>query len=363
VDQSERPYEFDVALSFAGEDRLYVHEVARHLRANDIRVFYDDFFTTELWGQDLYSYLDTVYRERSRFTVVFISQSYVAKPWPSHERQSAQARALNDLGPYLLPVRFDDSVLPGLRPTVSYIEASRVTPEQLAALIINKLKDATGIVPPAPSVIGVPRTVEEQRQLLSQRPRSWEYLFYASVLLMRRADIEEKWRDYEMRYARRTGKYLDDRAAWEYTKSARGILSGILGEFDCVLTLDAQRAAFGTRYESGSPEKIEHLATRFIDVYQELLDWAQDLRGTSVSSRLIDTLELTARLADGPIRQMREFVDTLVAQAEKLPELEDRGEPVTITMTLKLHIDDEVRTALKRDIERIGKLFRAGNIR
>lgn len=89
-----RPYEFDVALSYAGENRLYVHEVANYLRAKNIRVFYDEFFTAELWGQDLYSYLDAVYRERSRFTVVFISQSYVSKPWPSHERQSAQARAL-----------------------------------------------------------------------------------------------------------------------------------------------------------------------------------------------------------------------------------------------------------------------------
>jgi hypothetical protein len=359
VTEIGRPYEFDVALSYAGEDRLYVHEVAKYLHAKNIRVFYDEFFTAELWGQDLYSYLDTVYRERSRFTVVFISQSYVSKPWPSHERQSAQARALNELGPYLLPVRFDDSVLPGLRPTVSFIEASRVTPEQLAELIIDKLADAPGMVLSALPVIGVPRTVEEQRQLLRQRPPSWEYLLYASVLLMRRADIDKKWRDHEIRYARRNGRNLDDRAAFKYASTAARIMNGILEGFNRIFAPDALEAAFGTSDVPGNPERIEHLATRLVDVYEELLDWAQDLRGTSVSDQLADTLEVTACLVDGPIRQIHSFIDAYAAQAEKLPELEARGEPVYIEMLLKLDVDDEVMVALKRNYERVGKLFRA----
>lgn len=360
MEQPDRPYEFDVALSYAGEDRLYVHEVAKHLRANDVRVFYDEFFTAELWGQDLYAYLDTVYRERSRFTVVFISQSYVAKPWPSHERQSAQARALNELGPYLLPVRFDNSVLPGLRPTVGFIEASRVTPEQLAGLIDDKLKDAPGILSPAPSVIGVPRTVEEQRRLLSQRPPSWEYLFYASVLLMRRASIEEKWRDHELRYARRTGKYLNDHAAVECASGASRVVGGILIGFERVLALDAQTAAFGTSEVPGDPEKIEHLAARLISVYEELLDWAQDLRAVSASKRLMESLELTARLADGPIRQIRNFVDAFAAQAEQLPELEERGEAIFIQMVLKLDIDDETVAALKHNFDQLDTYLSTG---
>lgn len=36
-------FEFDVALSFAGEDRGYVHPIAERLRERGIRVFYDDF--------------------------------------------------------------------------------------------------------------------------------------------------------------------------------------------------------------------------------------------------------------------------------------------------------------------------------
>ena len=35
-------FDFDVALSYAGEDRAYVQQVAALLQRRDIRVFYDE---------------------------------------------------------------------------------------------------------------------------------------------------------------------------------------------------------------------------------------------------------------------------------------------------------------------------------
>ncbi len=40
---------YDVALSFAGEDRDYVEEVATILKSFKVRVFYDKFEETNLW--------------------------------------------------------------------------------------------------------------------------------------------------------------------------------------------------------------------------------------------------------------------------------------------------------------------------
>lgn len=353
--ESEQSYDFDVALSYAGEDRSYVYEVANKLRANGVRVFYDEFFTAELWGRDLYVYLDNIYRERARFTVVFISRSYVAKPWPSHERQSAQARALSELGPYLLPVRFDDSVLPGLRPTVSYLEASRLSPDQLAQLIMDKLADTPGTSSPPPAIMGVPRTPEEQRQLLAQRPPGWEYMLYASVLLARRSALEEKWRDNEIRYARRTGTYMDFRAAIDYLSPALEDAGMIVKQINRVLGPDAQEAAFGAVGQAGDPARIEHLATRLMAVYEELLDWAAGVRGLGVPKELQDALELTARLTEFPTRQIREFVDYYVAEVEQIPERLQLGEPVRLEMTLKIDMDDEVLSAYKEELDRLRK--------
>jgi hypothetical protein len=71
--------------------------------------------------------------------VLFISEHYVNKPWPRHERRSAQARALVADQEYLLPARFDDTVLPGLPPTIGFVDLRGMDPADLAQLILEKL--------------------------------------------------------------------------------------------------------------------------------------------------------------------------------------------------------------------------------
>jgi len=87
------PFDFDVALSFAGEDRAYVEKVANYLKEKSIRVFYDKYEKTMLWGKDLYVHLDEVYQKKARYCVMFLSRHYAEKLWTNHERKSAQARA------------------------------------------------------------------------------------------------------------------------------------------------------------------------------------------------------------------------------------------------------------------------------
>jgi len=56
-------YEFDIALSFAGENRVLVQELADDLVRDNVRVFYDAYETASLWGKDLYQHLQAVYRD------------------------------------------------------------------------------------------------------------------------------------------------------------------------------------------------------------------------------------------------------------------------------------------------------------
>jgi hypothetical protein len=131
--------EYDVALSFAGENRDYVVQVAEILRAADISVFFDDFETSDLWGRDLAVHFDEVYRRKAKYVVPFISRHYAEKAWPRHEFQSALARAVEARETYLLPVRFDGTELPGLRPTIMYLDASQLAPAEVAQRILEKL--------------------------------------------------------------------------------------------------------------------------------------------------------------------------------------------------------------------------------
>lgn len=130
---------YDVALSFAGEDRAYVEVVARILKEKGIRVFYDKYEEAALWGKNLYTHLSDVYGTQAIYTVAFLSAHYARKVWTSHERQSAQARAFEENREYLLPARFDDTPIPGILNTIGYIDLRSKTPEQLSELVVAKL--------------------------------------------------------------------------------------------------------------------------------------------------------------------------------------------------------------------------------
>jgi hypothetical protein len=134
-----RDFEYDVCLSFAGEDRTYVRQVAKILRERGVRVFFDEYVKAELWGKDLYTHLDDVYQNAARYCVLFISHHYATRLWTNHERTSAQARALTEHVEYILPARFDSTPVPGLRPTVGYVDLSKTSCEELADLVNAKL--------------------------------------------------------------------------------------------------------------------------------------------------------------------------------------------------------------------------------
>lgn len=128
---------YDVALSFAGEQRSYVQAVAERLKSASASVFYDDF--VDLWGKDLTVELERVYRSQSRYVVIFVSKEYVEKAWPNLERQHALAGRIERMDDSVLPARFDDVALPGLPTSVGYLDIGDRTPEDLADLILGKL--------------------------------------------------------------------------------------------------------------------------------------------------------------------------------------------------------------------------------
>ena len=130
---------YQVALSFAGEQRDYVEEVARHLQSRPIDVFYDGFEKVDLWGRSAVEAFHEAFAEKSAYVVMFISEAYVSKAWPNHERRSALSRMIEEEDEYILPVRFDGTRVPGLPTDIIYECARKHTPAQLATMIANKL--------------------------------------------------------------------------------------------------------------------------------------------------------------------------------------------------------------------------------
>jgi hypothetical protein len=132
-------YEYDAALSFAGEDRSYVEMVFDLLNGYGVKAFYDSAEQAALWGKHLHEHLPEIYGGKARFVVIFVSRHYASKAWPTLERRAALSRAMSERQEFVLPARFDDTEIPGLLPSISYIDLRKTSPAELAILICEKL--------------------------------------------------------------------------------------------------------------------------------------------------------------------------------------------------------------------------------
>ena len=147
--------EFDVALSFAGEQRPYVEQVATIIGNTGLSIFYDAFQESHLWGKDLSIYLHDVYSKKSKFCIMFISKEYVEKFWPSHEREAALQKQVEVKGGYILPVRFDDTEIPGLPSSISYLDARDKSPKEIADIFLEKFVNPEIASASTTKVVGV----------------------------------------------------------------------------------------------------------------------------------------------------------------------------------------------------------------
>jgi hypothetical protein len=153
--RATKKFQYDVCLSFAGEDRRYVERVANDLRELGVRVFYDRYEQAALWGKDLYAHLHDVYSAAARYCVLFVSANYARKVWTNHERAAAQERAIQENREYILPARFDNTRVPGLRTTIGHLDLRALKPADLAKIIAKKLgtRQRSDYLPPMPDML------------------------------------------------------------------------------------------------------------------------------------------------------------------------------------------------------------------
>ena len=283
---SEEPtYEFDVAVSFAGEDRELVEEIVSRLKDAGVRVFYDTDYQAAMWGEDLVEYLDQVYRLKARYAIMFISRFYAEKMWTRHERRSALARALEQRSAYVLPVRLDSTALEGLRPTLGYLDARLVGPDGIVSATLAKL---TGTPPAQPAAITrVPRTEAERQQVLLVRPRAWEYLYFAGQLLHERNKIEAKYRDHKIHYARSTGEVVRPADIVGYISRMASDSERLVSKLSMLVNDEAAlERAFGAPGQAGDPDMLAHLAMRWNSVYEEFLRLGRQAEGCERAVRI-----------------------------------------------------------------------------
>jgi GNAT superfamily N-acetyltransferase len=139
LESSSTVKRYKVALSFAGEDRIHAEQLATLLTASGIAVFYDAHEKAKLWGKNLYQHLQKVYRDDADFCVVFLSEHYRKKLWTKHELEQMQARAFREREEYILPVKLDDTTIPGINETTGYLDLRTTSVQEVFNALQEKL--------------------------------------------------------------------------------------------------------------------------------------------------------------------------------------------------------------------------------
>lgn len=135
---------FAVALSFPGEYRSFVREVADALVSEFGResILYDQYHEAEFARINLDIHLQQLYREESELIVVFLCEKYNEKEWCGMEWRAIRT-IMNDkhMRNRVMLIRLDAGNVVGVFDTVDgWIDAENKCPQEVAAYILERYK-------------------------------------------------------------------------------------------------------------------------------------------------------------------------------------------------------------------------------
>lgn len=133
---------FKVALSFPGERRDYVAEVAAEVkkRLGAGTVFYDQDFTAQLARPNLDTLLQRIYLNNSDLVVVFLCADYERKVWCGLEWRAIRTIIKNKNDHAIMFMRFDNADVSGAMSIDGYVDLEAYSPVQAARMIVERVR-------------------------------------------------------------------------------------------------------------------------------------------------------------------------------------------------------------------------------
>lgn len=113
----DKPYE--IAVSYASEQRVYVESFVRCLKRKHIHVYYDRDEQVRMAGKLLHEQLQEIYTEECNFRIIFLSHDYAKKPTTKLESEFILAENMYEKN-RMFVFRFDETNLPGLNRNFIY---------------------------------------------------------------------------------------------------------------------------------------------------------------------------------------------------------------------------------------------------
>jgi len=135
-------YEYDFAISFAGQNRDTADNLAKLLTEGDARVFYDLNFQAHLLGKDFQQEWKKICKI-SKYLIVIVSEYYPVREWTQFEFEVAKKEAQKRETEFILPLLIDSSEVVGLPYTTSHIDLRNRDIKDAAKTLLSKLHDVS----------------------------------------------------------------------------------------------------------------------------------------------------------------------------------------------------------------------------
>lgn len=131
---SSSNFEFDFAISFAGENRELAKGIANQLEILDCSVFFDEFFESNYLGKAWHKMFQDIFKEKSRFVISLLDKHHLEKIWPTFERECFAPRIVDEA---VIPIYLDETSFPGIPQDIIGIVFKNVPEDQME----NKITD------------------------------------------------------------------------------------------------------------------------------------------------------------------------------------------------------------------------------
>ena len=214
------------------------------------------------------------------------------------------------------------------------------------------------IIPPGDDLVvaTVVHTPAEVTAMLTDKPPAWRYAAFVSILVQRRAVVQDRVLDARMGFARPTGETVgtDIEAGLFFTERLAD-LSRLIEQIDSFMLSPAFQGVFGDREENADADGIVHGAHRLMDYHDQLLALTERCRGVRVPWSCADLQRELGLLTVLPIEGFNTFIEDFT---DRIAESGDvaryaTGDVQLDPVTLSVNDDDDLLASVSRRLQQI----------
>ncbi len=170
----------------------------------------------------------------------------------------------------------------------------------------------------------IAHTPAELTAMLAERKPGWHWMAFGSVLVQRRAAVQERLRDQQLCYAPPSGQHADTPAeAGQLALQWATEIAKLADQVEQVMLSSGLQDLFTKAFdeEHGDADAATRPAQRLMDIHDRFLQIAEAVRGLAIPLECRELFTDLGQLADVPLAGYARFIDDYVTRMAELPAL------------------------------------------